>query len=144
MTSIISGYKIEKSTKQEQEALDNKLGAFNLEQWPATQEQPVVDLSYSIKKDGRVIAGINAAMYFWHILYIDILFVEDGVRKQGLGSYLLNRVEQEALEQGAKLAHLSTYDFQAVDFYKQHGFEDFGILDYWPGGPKRHYMKKVL
>ena len=37
---------------------------------------------------GNIIAGILAKMYCWNCLYIDVLWVEEGYRKDGLGSKL--------------------------------------------------------
>lgn len=132
------------STKDEQEFVDNKLGDFNIEQVPETQEKHLVPLNFCFKKDGVVIAGINAEMYFWHIVYVSILFVDKAYRHHNLGSYLLKKVESEAKAMGAKLVHLDTFDFQAKDFYLKHGYEIFGVLDDCPEGRKRYYLKKVL
>lgn len=132
------------STKEEQEYLDNRLGDYNIEQVPATQQPLVVPLNYCLEDKGKIIAGINADMYLWNILYIAILFIEKDYRKQELGSYLLNKVESQAKEMGAKLAHTDTYDFQAKDFYIKHGYEVFAILEDCPEGHQRYYLKKKL
>ena len=133
-----------KSTKDEQEFLDNSLGDYNIEQVTPTQKNHLVLFNYCFKKNGVIIAGINADMYFWHILFVSILFVDKAHRHKNLGSYLLKKVETEAKAMGAKLAHTDTFDFQAKDFYLKHGFEIFGVLDDCPEGHKRYYLKKSL
>jgi GNAT superfamily N-acetyltransferase len=137
-------YECAQSTKEEQEYLDNRLGDYNIEQVPSTQQPLVVPLNYCLKDKGKIIAGINADMYMWNLFYISILFVEKDYRHQKLGSFLLNKVESEAKALGAKLAHTDTFDFQAREFYIKHGFEIFGILDDCPEGHKRYYLKKKL
>ncbi|MBS0287547.1 MAG: GNAT family N-acetyltransferase [Proteobacteria bacterium] len=137
-------YECEKSTQEEQEYIDDRLGDYNLKQVPATQQPLVVKINYCIKEKGKVIAGINSAMYMWNILYTHILFVEEEYRKQNLGSMLIEKVESEAIKLGAKLAHLDTFDFQAKDFYLKQGYEVFGVLEDCPEGHKRYYLKKHL
>ena len=137
-------YECAQSTKEEQEYLDNRLGDYNAEQVPTTQQPLVVPLNYCLKDNGKIIAGINADMYMWNILYIAILFVEKDYRHHKLGSFLINKVESEAKALGAKLAHTDTFEFQAKEFYLKHGFEIFGILEDCPEGHKRYYLKKKL
>jgi GNAT superfamily N-acetyltransferase len=137
-------YECAQSTKEEQEYLDNQLGDYNLEQVPTTQQPLVVPLNYCLKDNGKIIAGINADMYMWHILYIAILFVDKDYRKQNLGSFLIDKVETEAKKLGAKLAHTDTFEFQARGFYLKQGYEVFGILEDCPQGYKRYYLKKNL
>jgi len=135
---------ISESTEEEQEYIDDTLTEFNLKQVAATQEQLWVPLSYCIKDNGAIIAGINAEMYCWNIVFVDVLYVDGAYRKKGLGSLLLARVEAEAKSKGVHLVHLDTFDFQARDFYKKHGYEVFGVLDDCPKGHVRYYMKKIL
>lgn len=67
-------------------------------------------------------------MYCRNVLYIDILWVNENYRHQGLGSKLLEYVEDTAKAKGCYLIHLDTFDFQAKDFYLKHGYEIFGTL----------------
>ncbi len=137
-------YDIIPATKEEAEFIDNKLGAFNLSQVPAAHEPTLVLKNYTIKENGTIIAGINAFVYHWGILYIEVLFVDESHRHKGLGTTLLQKVELEAKEMGATLAHLDTFDFQALDFYLKHGYEVFGVLEDCPKGHKRYYLQKRL
>ena len=136
--------KILTATKEEAEFIDNKLGEFNRSQVPATQAQTGGLRNYIIKDRETIIAGIASRIYRWGVLYIEVLFVDENHRHKGLGTTLLQKVEQEAKEMGASLAHLDTYDFQALDFYLKHGYEVFGVLDDCPKDHKRYYLKKRL
>lgn len=131
---------IEQKSSAEDEILP-KIVEFNKKNGPCKNVK--IDLNYSIKEDGKMIAGIESCVYFDNILHIAFLFVEEKYRKKDLGSYLLAKVEQEAKGLGAKLAHLDTFDFQASKFYPKYGYEAFGILE-CPAGLKRFYFKKEL
>lgn len=139
-----TNYKIISATQEEATFIDDKLGEFNRNQVPATQEPTLILKNYIIKEKGQIIAGIKADIYHWGILYIEVLFVEESHRHKGLGSTLLQKVEQEAKEMGANLAHTDTFDFQALDFYLKHGYEVFGVLEDCPKDHKRYYLKKKL
>jgi GNAT superfamily N-acetyltransferase len=64
-------------------------------------------------------------------LRIEVLFVDEAVRGQGIGSRLLLQAEQQARELGAKNVVLETFEFQAPKFYAKHGYSELGrIGDY--------------
>jgi GNAT superfamily N-acetyltransferase len=58
-----------------------------------------------------------------------MLFIDEDKRKQGLGSILLQTIEEQARSMKIRLIHLDTFDFQAKDFYLKHGYKIFGVLD---------------
>ena len=59
-------------------------------------------------------------------------------------SYMLGEIEKSAKDKGCYLIHLDTFDFQAKEFYENHGYEMFGVLDNCPAGHCRYYLKKKL
>lgn len=136
---------IEKSTSEESRLVDDGIYEYNLLNVPFTQEPAFIPINRVIKGlNGEVLAGINSELYCWNCLYVSILWVNDQCRKGGYGSALLNEVEKVAKEQGCKLVHLDTFDFQARDFYIKQGYEVFGVLEDCPEGHKRYYMKKNI
>jgi GNAT superfamily N-acetyltransferase len=136
---------IYKSTIEERELLDNKLVEFNREKVPFQQSADWIDLSHMLKVETEeAIAGINAMLYCWNILYIDILYVEEAHRGKSYGKILLAKAENEAKQLGGYMSHLDTFDWQAKEFYEHLGYEIFGILENCPRGHKRYYMKKIF
>lgn len=129
--------------------VDEKLFAYNLACVPPLQ-QPDAEgkyykaIEYLLKDGDDIVAGICAEVYTWNILYIALLFVDERKRHQGLGSYLLKLVEEEARALGSTLSHTDTYDFQGKEFYIKNGYEIFGTLDGCPPGHQRFYLKKEL
>lgn len=132
------------ATKAEADYIDDKITDYCNSKVPFTQKQNIIFLNYVVKDNVIIVAGIKADIYYWNILYIQVLWVDEKYRGQKLGTKLLNRVEQEAKDLGVKLVHLDTFDFQAPEFYLKHGYEIFGTLDDCPKGHKRYYMKKRL
>jgi GNAT superfamily N-acetyltransferase len=137
--------KICESTREERKLLDSKLVDFNRKNVPFQQSEDSIDLSYVLKDEkGQAIAGINAMLYCWNILYIDILYVEDSHRSKGYGKLLLDKAESESKKLGGYMSHLDTFDWQAKEFYEHLGYGVFGILENCPVGHNRYYMKKVF
>lgn len=118
---------------------------FNSSRVPFTQAQPFVSIAYGFKDGGGdILGGITATAYCWKVLFIDVLWVSESHRGQGVGSALLRMVEDEARQIGCALAHLDTFDFQAKHFYLKHGYEIFGELNDCPPGHKRIFLRKAI
>jgi GNAT superfamily N-acetyltransferase len=131
------------STLVERELLDSKLVDFNRKNVPFQQIEDWISLSHILKDDtGQPVAGINATLYCWNIMYVDILYVDDSHRGKGYGKLLLEKAESKARSLGGYMSHLDTFDWQAKEFYEHLGYVVFGILENCPRGHKRHYMKK--
>ena len=123
----------------------DKLVEYNLSRVPKTQETDFVNIYKKIVNEkGEIIAGCLAKMYCWNVIYVDILWIDEAYRKQGLGSKLLKEIERIAVEENCTLIHLDTFDFQAKDFYIKHGYEVFGVLEDCPKEHCRYYLKKKL
>lgn len=92
---------------------------------------------------GEVRAGLLGKR-FWGWLHVDILWVGEALRGQGWGSRLLRQAEDEAREAGCTGVLLDTFDFQARPFYERHGYSVFGVLEDFPPGHERFYLRKRL
>ena len=137
-------YKFTPCTDEEAEFIDDSLVEFNLSKVPPTQEDFISFNTKVTDDDGNVIAGCLAGMYFWNVVYIDILWVDERYRKKGLGSALLKEVERKAKEEGGYIVHLDTFDWQAKEFYEKNGYTVFGTLENCPKDHNRYYMTKTI
>ncbi|MCR1973852.1 GNAT family N-acetyltransferase [Clostridium sporogenes] len=135
----------ESSSDKEADLIVDRIVEYNLSKVPGKQEVPLLCINRVIEDtNGEIIAGILSKMYCWNCIYIDVLWVKEGYRKDGLGTKLLEELEKIAKEKDCHLIHLDTFDFQAKDFYIKHGYEIFGILDECPENHKRYFMKKNI
>ena len=93
--------------------------------------------------EGRLAGGISATVN-WNWLHIALVWISPGLRRSGLGSDLLSRIEEAAKERGCTNAHLDTFSYQARPFYERHGYELFATLEDYPIGHQRFFLRKKL
>jgi GNAT superfamily N-acetyltransferase len=105
---------------------------------------PSQDLAIAITgAQGRVLGGLWARTGGgW--LAIDLLFVPENLRGQGLASRLLAMAEAEARSRGCHAAWLDTLNPDALTLYRKLGYEIFGELKDYPPGFSRHFLQKRL
>jgi ribosomal protein S18 acetylase RimI-like enzyme len=115
--------------------------AFNNEQ---TGELPKKELHiFAYGPNGNVIGGLFGDIS-WGWLHVDVLWVDERYREEGIGSALMNEAQNEALAMKVDQAYLETTDFQASEFYKKLGFSIFAELENQPPGHVCYYMKKKI
>jgi len=130
---------------QELEVLGHAITDYNTLVVSQLPRAELYRLDFSAKNQERVLlGGIQAKRVNWGILEIELIFVFEKYRHQGIASKLLQYVEGIARDQQYHIAHLDTFDFQAKDFYLKQGYSIFGTLENAPKGHCRYYMKKDL
>jgi GNAT superfamily N-acetyltransferase len=77
-------------------------------------------------------------------LRIDMLWVSDALRGQGVGTQLIKAAEAEARQRGCRYAQVDTTSFQARPFYEKLGYTLRFSLDRYPRHHQRHYLSKAL
>ena len=128
-------------TKQEIEFVRASLAQFNLEHVEDDGHTPLNLVEYDT--DGKVIGGILGGTY-WGWMYVDILWVAESHRRQGIGTKLLALAEKEAILRGCHHVHLDTMSWQAPEFYQKHGYTVIGILPDIPSGNQKYLLMKAL
>jgi GNAT superfamily N-acetyltransferase len=90
-----------------------------------------------------VVGGVFG-MINWNWLHVALVWVSEPLRHTGLGTRLLSEIERVAAERGCAHAHLDTFSYQARPFYERLGYRVFGVLDDYPPGQQRFFMRKNL
>jgi len=92
---------------------------------------------------GQLVAGICG--HTWGACCeVKQFWVEQSRRRQGLGTQLLQAVEQEARRRNCKKIVLSTHSFQAPEFYLKHGFGVIATIEDNPRGHQNIFLQKEL
>ena len=90
---------------------------------------------------GQIVGGVWGYIN-WNWLFIGLVWLSDSLRGLGYGKLLIKKIEDVAIEEGCRYAHLDTFSYQARPFYERLGYEVFGTLDNYPPGHQRFFMKK--
>ncbi|MEU5363424.1 GNAT family N-acetyltransferase [Streptomyces sp. NPDC005925] len=95
--------------------------------------------------DGGALAGGLVGHTWATWLHVSYLWVDERHRGAGLGSGLLARAERTAREgRGCRSARVETWDFQAPDFYRGHGYEVVCVIPGYPPGITEYTLTKRL
>jgi len=129
------------ATADETTVVRDGLHRFNFDTTGRTQYQ---DITLFVRDGARAIRGGLLGYVWGEWLHVTDLWVAEECRKRGLGGQLLARAEREAAAFGARGAFLSTFDFQAPDFYRARGYEVYGALRDYPPGHTEYHLRKML
>lgn len=92
---------------------------------------------------GRLQGGATGSIT-WDWLHIELLWVDESLRTDGIGSRLLAQLERLALARGVFRFRVSTASFQALEFYQKNGYEIFAELSDCPPGHTDYSLRKVI
>lgn len=92
---------------------------------------------------GALRGGITG--YAWGgWLHVLILWVSEELRGHGHGRELLEAAEAFARDNDCYDVHLTTFEFQAPEFYRRRGYECFAQVPEYPRGSTHYFMRKRL
>jgi GNAT superfamily N-acetyltransferase len=125
----------------DREIIASGVRAFNEGRAGSSQASPLAVL---LKDDsGQTVGGLWGRTSFgW--LFVELLFVPEALRGRRHGVRLMEAAENVALARNCHAVWLDTYDFQAVPFYEQLGYREFGRLEDYPREHTRHFLRKNL
>ena len=97
----------------------------------------------ALDEEGEFAGGIAGET--WGSVFELVYFgVHEDRRRQGLGTALLARAEQEAIARGCARVVLDTYSFQAPEYYPAHGYHEIARVDGFGDGAAKHFFVKEL
>lgn len=124
-----------------QQRLDDELTAFNAEATGAGTPEPLS--VRATDADGELAGGLTA--WIWgSCCAVDMLWVREDQRHAGWGSRLMRAAEEEAVRRDCTEMIVSSFTFQAPDFYKGLGYRETGRTEGIPGGHQDVHLHKVI
>ena len=138
--SAASACKVETGGKEEARIIHRAITRFNEENIPSEHDEIIISKKL-VDEEGRLIAGISGMAGDWNACSIDVLWVEEAYRKQGLGSYLLREVEEEAKKYGTYIMLSEAGDWNE-GFFRKNGYAIRGTLDNYPREHKCYELEK--
>ena len=96
-----------------------------------------------VDKDGKFAAGVIADVNIGAYGFVEALFVAEPLRHQGLGTYLLKKVEEFINKNDAPVIMTSAGDWN-VDFFRKNGYLLRGELKDVPEGHNCYELYKTI
>ena len=93
--------------------------------------------------DGQLIGAVTGRAYYDEVHIADLI-VAEAYRKTGVGSRLVGAVEEAYRGKGYSAVTLSTFGFQAPEFYKKLGYEIEFVRGNRDPRLKKYFLKKEL
>jgi GNAT superfamily N-acetyltransferase len=125
----------------DRDAIVDGLNRYNQDETGGAASQPLAVL---IRSDGGITTGGLLGRTWLGWLYVELLYVPDGLRGSGVGRDLMLRAETEARARGCIGIWLNTFSFQARGFYEKLGFTLLGRIEDYPPGHQRFFLQKRL
>ena len=134
-------FKVSLGDEDDEEVIKNGIRAYSEEYEP--KYEAVGFNKKLVDKDGSFVAGIIANVEKDANGFVEAIIVEESLRHQGLGRYLLKLMEEFAKENGASMVLTNAGDWN-VDFFKKNGYLLRGELKDVPKGHDCYELYKMI
>ncbi len=101
-------------------------------------------IQIGIEEDGKVIAGLDACITAFKILYVSTVFVDEAYRRKGYGKMLIEEMEKRAKEMGVNIIRLDTFSWQGKEFYESLNYEVVGSYENTIDGYAEYFFLKRI
>ena len=135
-------FEIQSGDEDDAEYIDDKLVEYNWSQVPAVHDFEFIGRKIQGDKDEPMAAGF-AGVNFWNIAFVEMLWVDEPYRNQGIGSRLLSDIEQEAKNNDACIVMIDARNWN-VEFFKKFGYTVYCTLEDYPNGYSKYKLQKRL
>lgn len=101
-------------------------------------------IQIGIEADGKIVAGLDACMTAFKILYVSTVFVDADYRRKGYGRRLILEMEKRAREMGANTIRLDTFSWQGKEFYEALDYKVVGHYENRNDGYAEYFFLKQI
>jgi len=127
--------------EEQVEDIEDRLSAFD-ENYITYKMDGCIQIG--IEEDGKLIAGLDACITAFKILYVSTVFVDEAYRRKGIGARLIREMEKRAVKMGVNTIRLDTFNWQGKEFYEALGYECVGHYDNTEDGYAEYFFLKRI
>ena len=128
-------------TEEQAEEIESRLGEFD-EKYITYRMDGSIRIG--IEEDGKLIAGLDACITAFRILYVSTVFVDEAYRRKGYGARLIREMEKRAAAMGVNTIRLDTFNWQGKDFYEAMGYTAAGHYENADDGYSEYFFVKRI
>ena len=101
------------------------------------------DFCFVEEEDGKILGVITGRAYYDEVHVVDLI-VDRSCRRSGLGSRLVATVEEAYKNKGYAKITLTTFGFQAPEFYKKLGYQIEFVRESKDPKLSKYFLSKAL
>lgn len=106
---------------------------------------PVEEVVFTARNAKDNLIGVLVGYQFYGSFMVDILFISEQYRRQGIGSDLLREAEEYALSNKLSFMSVNTMSFwNAIPFYEKNGFVLMSSHAGYEHRSSMHHLRKPL
>ena len=128
-------------TEEQAEEIESRLSEFD-EKYITYKMDGSIRIG--IEEDGKLIAGLDACITAFRILYVSTVFVDEAYRRKGYGARLIREMEKRAAAMGVNTIRLDTFNWQGKDFYEAMGYTAAGHYENADDGYSEYFFVKRI
>ena len=128
-------------TEEQTEEIETRLEAFD-EEYITYKMNGFIRIG--MEDNGRLIAGLDACVTAFRILYVSTAFVDEEYRRKGVGEKLIREMEKRAAAMGVNTIRLDTFNWQGKEFYEALGYQSAGHYDNAEDGYSEYFFLKRI
>lgn len=92
--------------------------------------------------DENKLVGGSSGYIAWQWYFLDEFWIDEKYRKKGIGTKIINTVENYAIKNNLLGLRVETWDFQAKDFYEKMGYNVYASFKDCPPGTIEYFLSK--
>ena len=128
-------------TEEQAEEIETRLEEFD-EEYITYKMNGFIRIG--MEDNGRLIAGLDACVTAFRILYVSTVFVDEAYRRKGYGARLIREMEKRAAAMGVNTIRLDTFNWQGKDFYEAMGYKAAGFYENTEDGYSEYFFVKRI
>lgn len=98
----------------------------------------------ALNTNSEIVGGVTAKISYGE-LHVSLLSVDKDLQGSGVGTALMNEVEAYGKAQNCHHISLTTFSYQAPEFYKKCGYSELGRIQDFPlKGVEKYFFVKYL
>ncbi len=132
-----------KPSKNDAKAISDGIINYNRNTVGLEPYDDEIKFSIFVNDNDKLVGGLRAICY-WNTLHIELLWLDESCRGQGIGEKVIEKAESFAKSKGYEKSFVETTSWQARPFYEKQGYQlQYSIKDR-PQGHESFYLIKEL
>ena len=127
--------------EEQVEDIESRLSAFDENHIPYKMDGCI---RIGVEEEGKLIAGLDACITAYRILYVSTVFVDEDYRRKGIGAQMIREMEKRALAMGVNTVRLDTFNWQGKEFYEALEYRCVGHYENVEDGYSEYFFLKRI